>query len=107
MSSNLCAFVRDSFIAVSPREKILWFIPCVLCEPCERKFIWLSSQALRVAEAKTVHEFRIVEVAAVRQYRLFQQLLHTVEIRAAEFVPLGADRQRVRALQRVVGILHE
>ena len=48
------------------------------------------------------HLLRVVDVAAVEDDRLPHQLLHAREVGLAELVPLGDDRQRVGALQRVV-----
>ena len=54
-----------------------------------------------IAEAGARHVRRVVEIAAVEYHRRLERRPDVVEIRAAELAPLGDDRERVRALQRL------
>src|SRR5262245_53471920 len=55
-----------------------------------------------IDEAEGLHVVGIVDVAAVDDHRLLQQLLHAGEIGTAELVPLRENEQRVRAVERFV-----
>ena len=60
-----------------------------------------------VAQAEGLHQAWIVDVAAVEDDRVRQRVADRVEIRAAEFLPLGDDRERVGAVQRGFGAWHQ
>ena len=53
------------------------------------------------------HPLRVVDVAPVDDQRALHQLLHPVEVRVAEVVPLGDEDQPVGAGERVVAVLAE
>src|SRR6185436_16947395 len=59
----------------------------------------LSSNGV-VGDALRLERRRIVEIAAVEDRRRLQLRLDGGEVRAAEFLPLGDDRERVGALER-------
>ena len=54
-----------------------------------------------VREAQLLHHGRVVEIAAVEDHRRLELLLEVVEVRAAEFLPLRDDRQRIGAFERL------
>src|SRR5213076_1793475 len=54
-----------------------------------------------ILQALRAHRGRVVKIAAVEDGGCLQLFPDGGEIRAAEFLPFGDDRQRVRALQRV------
>jgi hypothetical protein len=57
-----------------------------------------------VDEATFTHPGRVEDVPAIEDHRLSHQLLHPVEVRPAELVPLGEDEEPVRLLQGLVGV---
>src|SRR5215813_3469869 len=62
-----------------------------------------------VDEPTLAHPGRVEDVPAVEDHGLFHQLLHPIEVRATELIPLGEDEQSVRILQclvRSLGIPH-
>src|SRR5437879_7998978 len=56
----------------------------------------------KVGEAVLAHDLGFVQVPAVEDDRLAEELLHAREVGAAELVPLGDDEQRVGVLERLV-----
>src|SRR5713226_186981 len=57
----------------------------------------------RIADKPQLAEFLgIVDVAAVKNDRIFQLLFDVLEIWPAKLIPFGDDQQRIRAPQRVV-----
>ena len=55
----------------------------------------LSAPDGEILDAAAAHQFRVVEVAPVEDHRVLQGLLDGREVRAAEFLPLGDDDQRI------------
>src|SRR5215813_8382843 len=58
-----------------------------------------------VDEPTLAHPDRVEDVPAVEDHGLFHQLLHPIEVRTTELVPLGEDEQPVSLLQCLVGSL--
>src|SRR4051812_27579937 len=55
-----------------------------------------------VDEATFAHPSRIEDVPAIEDNGLLHQLLHSLEVRPAELVPLGQHEETVRLLQGLV-----
>ena len=58
-----------------------------------------------IFKSQPCQQRRLVEIAAVKDPRRRQQLLEAVEVRAAKFLPLGDDQQRVGARRGFVGVV--
>ena len=53
-----------------------------------------------IRKAGRRHCFRLVQISAVEDHRRSQQPAHDLEIRVAELLPLGDDRQPVGSFER-------
>src|SRR5215831_5221009 len=60
-----------------------------------------------VGEPEAAQHRRVIKIASVEYDRRFEQLAQAVEIRAAEFLPLGDDGERIGTACGVVGILRQ
>src|SRR5947208_4516705 len=60
-----------------------------------------------VGEAEAAHHGRIIEVTSVEDEGRFEDFLESLEVRAPELLPLGDDREGVRAARGLVGGLRE
>src|SRR5207247_9792295 len=61
----------------------------------------------KIREAERPHLLGRVDVPAVEDDRRAHQAAHLLEVRLAELVPLGDDRQRVSPRKRIVASLGE
>src|SRR4051812_18569388 len=72
-----------------------------------------SEPVIRAAADSVVREpgiderLRLVDVAAVKEYRRLERLLDFIDARVLELVPLGHDKKRIGTVGRIEGVLRE
>ena len=74
---------------------------CVMCCFEVNHPSTFSPADCEIADALPRHQRRLVEVPAVEHDRLLQRGLEAPEVGAPEFLPFGADRERVGAVERL------
>src|ERR1035437_5602451 len=73
---------------------------CLRVARCHRVAIRLFSADRMVLQAMAANLRGIIEIAPVKNHRQLQALTYGVEIRTAELLPLGDDRQRIGTVKR-------